>query len=727
MRRKWSSFGFIRGLELSPQRAPLALEKRNQYHLAMMCVLLAGVLWGSLVVRAPTTPGLTLGNPSPRDIWSNRSMSFTSDVLTEEKRFRAENAPENIAYSRDTNVLSEQRTQLSDLLRTIEQIRNDPQLEPNGISAKLAALPNSTLVISSELASSLAYLTTEQWETVRQNSLTMYDSALNTYNYTLNAEAINELRQISLPYWVKRISNPQIQQIVYLFTSSFLKANSVLDEETTARNKQEARNAVQPVTVQIQAGESIVRQGEIVTTLIEEKLRALGEVEPANKWQDYVGRAGLSILVSFLLGFYILRNQRAIWMHRRSVWVIFALIAICFMMARLVIPLGVAWEFMFPLAAIAILLAALFNAPLAIVVSGLLSLLIGFVSDNQLSLQATLMFSSIAGILVVRRGERTLNFLLAGLAVTLVIVVSQSMFLLSAFSNSTIDQFLPIALTSITNGLLSALVALGLYNLAGHLADVVTPLQLMELAHPAQPLLRKLIREAPGTYYHSISVGNLAESAAEAIGADALLLRVAAYYHDIGKTIRPYFYTDNQSDRENVHNDLDPQTSAEIICEHVTEGEKMAKQARLPRQIVDFIPTHHGTSVIKHFYQLALQQQDTVNINNYRYPGPKPSTREQGILMLADTVEATVRSKAQNGKILSSRDEHVNGPRQPGMQTIEELVSSIIEDKMRTGQLDDCELMVKDITKIRQAFITTLQGIYHPRVDYTPQLIKPQN
>lgn len=153
----------------------------------------------------------------------------------------------------------------------------------------------------------------------------------------------------------------------------------------------------------------------------------------------------------------------------------------------------------------------------------------------------------------------------------------------------------------------------------------------------------------------------------------------------------------------------------------------MAKQARLPRQIVDFIPTHHGTSVIKHFYQLALQQQDTVNINNYRYPGPKPSTREQGILMLADTVEATVRSKAQNGKILSSRDEHVNGPRQPGMQTIEELVSSIIEDKMRTGQLDDCELMVKDITKIRQAFITTLQGIYHPRVDYTPQLIKPQN
>ncbi|HET9221078.1 MAG TPA: HDIG domain-containing protein, partial [Roseiflexaceae bacterium] len=273
--------------------------------------------------------------------------------------------------------------------------------------------------------------------------------------------------------------------------------------------------------------------------------------------------------------------------------------------------------------------------------------------------------------------------------------------------------------------LLSAVLALGLYNLVGHLADVVTPLQLMELAHPAQPLLRKLIREAPGTYYHSVAVGNLAESAAEAIGADALLLRVAAYYHDIGKTIRPYFYTDNQSDRENVHNDLDPHTSAEIICEHVTEGEKMARNAGLPRQIVEFIPTHHGTSVIKHFYQLALQQQDSVNIDDYRYPGPRPRTREQGIMMLADSVEATVRSKAQNGKIISSRDEHANGNgRGGGMQTLEELVSSIIDERIRSGQLDECDLQIQDIGRIRHAFVSTLQGIYHPRVDYTPQIVK---
>jgi len=248
----------------------------------------------------------------------------------------------------------------------------------------------------------------------------------------------------------------------------------------------------------------------------------------------------------------------------------------------------------------------------------------------------------------------------------------------------------------------------------------------MELSHPTHPLLRKLIREAPGTYYHSVSVGNLAESAGEAIGADALLLRVASYYHDIGKTIRPYFFTDNQSDRENVHNDLDPHTSAEIICDHVIEGEKMARAAGVPRQVVDFIRAHHGTSIITHFYQLAVQQEDSVNLDDFRYPGPKPQTREQAIMMLADSVEATVRSKAQSGKIASSREDigTGNGRAQPGQQTLEELVNSIIDERIRSGQLDDCSLTLSDIAKIRQVFINTLQGIYHPRVDYTPQVVK---
>jgi hypothetical protein len=389
-------------------------------------------------------------------------------------------------------------------------------------------------------------------------------------------------------------------------------------------------------------------------------------------------------------------------------------------------PLGSAWPYSFPLAAVAILLAALFNPSLSIVATALLSTLVMFVGNRDFGLGVALFLSSVIGVFVVGRADRSLKFLLAGMTVAIIIALMQTTLWLMTFGENSPGQLIPIAIVSALNGLLSAIVALGLYNLAGHLAGIVTPFQLMELAHPAQPLLRKLIREAPGTYYHSVAVGNLAESAAEAIGADALLLRVAAYYHDIGKSVRPYFFADNQSDRENVHNDLDPQTSAEIIAEHVREGVTMAREVGLPRQIVDFIPTHHGTTVIKHFYQIALQREDTVNVEHFRYPGPKPQTREQAILMLADSVEATVRAKSQNGKLIGARSGHANGNGNGHntMQTLDELVNSIVDDRVRSGQLDESPLTLHDIARIKQAFITTLQGIYHPRVDYAPQVVK---
>jgi putative nucleotidyltransferase with HDIG domain len=280
----------------------------------------------------------------------------------------------------------------------------------------------------------------------------------------------------------------------------------------------------------------------------------------------------------------------------------------------------------------------------------------------------------------------------------------------------------PTLLFASMNGALSTILSLGVFNLVSRAAGQVTPLQLMELAHPSRPLLRKLIREAPGTYYHSVAVGNLAEAAAEAVDADALMLRVAAYYHDIGKTIRPYFFTDNQMGRENVHNDLDPFTSAQIIIDHVREGVKMARGAGLPDQLVDFISTHHGTGLIKHFYQQALQVEDSVRAEDFRYPGPRPQTREQAILMLADSVEATVRSKAQNGKLAASQPEDGRQNGASGTQTLDELVQSIIELRVREGELDEAPLTMRELAQIKQAFVTSLQSIYHPRVDYTPQL-----
>jgi hypothetical protein len=377
------------------------------------------------------------------------------------------------------------------------------------------------------------------------------------------------------------------------------------------------------------------------------------------------------------------------------------------------------------MATIVLVLAVVFNSHLALACATLLAIVTGLLADESLPLALTMLVGSVAGIFSVRGAERPLTFLLAGLSIALATAVSEVGFWLITSVDVSWVGVSTIALFSGANGMLSSILALGLFNIVGHVAGVVTPLQLMELAHPSQPLLKKLMREAPGTYSHSVSVGNLAESAAEAVGADALLLRVAAYYHDIGKTIRPYFFTDNQTGRENVHNDLDPQTSAAIIIDHVREGIKMGEAVRLPQPIIDFIATHHGTHTVSHFYQLALREQDMVDIEDFRYPGPRPYTREQGIMMLADSVEATVRAKAQHGQIISQsmRDSSSNG-QLGGAQTLEELVRSIMDERVRSGQLDNTHLTLRDLVLIREAFISSLQGIYHPRVEYAPQMIK---
>jgi cyclic-di-AMP phosphodiesterase PgpH len=263
----------------------------------------------------------------------------------------------------------------------------------------------------------------------------------------------------------------------------------------------------------------------------------------------------------------------------------------------------------------------------------------------------------------------------------------------------------------------SAVAAVGLFAVMGSVFGIVTVFQLMELANPSQPVLRRLVVETPGTYHHSLMVGNLAERAAEAIGGDALLARVAAYYHDIGKLANPAAYIENQAGGDNIHDDLDPETSAQMLKSHVSAGIDIAYKSGLPKAIIAFIPQHHGTAVMAYFYDRAREQAaapyggvetsegrkaaDAVDIRKFRHGGPKPQTREAAIIMLADSVEASVRS-------LSSRDE----------AAIRAMVERIIEDRIADDQFDECDLTLRDIEQIREAFVGQLLGMYHQRVAY---------
>jgi len=244
--------------------------------------------------------------------------------------------------------------------------------------------------------------------------------------------------------------------------------------------------------------------------------------------------------------------------------------------------------------------------------------------------------------------------------------------------------------------------------------------QLLELANPSQPLLRRLLVETPGTYHHSLMVGNLAERAAEAIGADPLLTRVAAYYHDIGKLSNPLAFIENQSGGENIHDELDPETSAQILKAHTAEGIDIAYKAKLPKSLIAFIPQHHGTAPMSYFYARArglaaepyggpqtaegAKAAAAVDERKFRHSGPKPQSKEAALIMLADGVEASVRS-------LASRDE----------PAIRAMVARIIDERMGDGQFDECDLTLRDVEKIKEAFVQQLLGMYHQRIAY------PQN
>jgi putative nucleotidyltransferase with HDIG domain len=331
-----------------------------------------------------------------------------------------------------------------------------------------------------------------------------------------------------------------------------------------------------------------------------------------------------------------------------------------------------------------------------------------YLSMGSALLTAYAVLGALAGVLVVGRGERLNSFLWAALAISVI-----NMLLFSAFWLPFVEAGAPTSgdaiLLAVLNGTLSAAIALIGYFVLGNVFEVTTPLQLTELSRPTHPLLRQLLLKASGTYHHTILVSNMAERAAAAIGADALLVRVGAYYHDIGKTVRPYFFAENIMDETSPHEKLDPLTSAQIIISHVKDGLDLAQKYHLPQPIQDFIREHHGRSLVKYFYMQAQRQtgpDEHVAEEDFRYPGPNPHSKETSILLLADTCEAAVRAV------------------RPGTrEELEALVDRLIDERMMSGELDNSDLTFSDLQKVRSVFLQVLQGVHHPRIIY-PEPVK---
>ncbi len=477
-----------------------------------------------------------------------------------------------------------------------------------------------------------------------------------------------------------------------------LRPTLVVDEVQTRRAREAARASVEPVRVRVLKDEVVVRRGEVVRPDHLRKLQALGLASTPWQADRLVGTALLAALVAALVGGYLSRFQPEVWASPKLVLLVGLLVWVGAAGTRLVATL--VHPMLVPPAAVAMLLTVLLNPRVSLFTAGVMAVLAGTFGGQDVRLAAVSYAGALGAVFAVRRIRRRKDLAYAGLLVG----GAQAAAALAAdlLVGAPLQEAATNAGLGVAGGVLCGILATGALPYLEDLFGLVTPIKLLELSDPSHPLLRRLQLEAPGTYHHTLMVANLAEAAAEAVGADPLLARVGTYYHDIGKLRRPGFFVENQVGGSNPHDRMTPTLSALAVAAHVRDGLELARQYRLPAVVADFIPQHHGTSLMAYFYHRAVEQrQEPVDPAAFRYEGPKPQSREAAIVMLADGVEAAARS-IQN----------------PTPDRIRELVRRIVHERLEDGQLDECDLTFRDLERITQVFTRLLVSLFHPRVEY---------
>jgi hypothetical protein len=645
---------------------------------------------------------LDAGDVAPEDILAPRAVSFVSTSETEAARADAEADVEPIYVeirpqaeirSRQLAAYDAEVTAVQAILADRDAGNLSPAETQDGLTEAAPTLRASQVAI-------LASLPTARWNAVAAEARRVLDQA---QAGAVREDALAEARQGAREAVSVDLA-PGEREMAGDLAADHIAANLAFSSEATAAARQEARAAVEPVRVTVQADEAIVRAGDPITTLDLEKLTELGLTEPEGELLPLIGYSLMAALLAILLIGFLWRFQPAIW-HRPRSLTLFLLILLVSAIAIRLAGDGTIVAYLVPTSAAVMLTGLLLGGAAGGAMAIGLAIVAGLVNAATLGPVMYVAAGGFASLVIILQAERLNAFVRAGLVLAMVNVsVVVAFGLLDGLDGTGIAQ---LAVAGMVNAALSVILAVGAFAVLGNVFGILTVFQMLELANPANPLLRRLLLETPGTYHHSVMVGNLAERAAETIGADPLLARVAAYYHDIGKMKNPLAFIENQAGGPNVHDDLSPETSARIIAAHVRDGVDLAQEYGLPPQVAGFIPQHHGTAVMGYFAGKAIQEGEVPDADAFRYPGPKPQTREAAIVMLADGVEASVRS-------LPRKDD----------ADIREMVDKIVDSRLADGQLDESNLTLRDIGQIRGSFVEQLLGMYHQRISY-PENVHP--
>jgi cyclic-di-AMP phosphodiesterase PgpH len=677
-----------------------------------LIVVLATILGVDFV---PQRLQVDVGTVATADIVAPRADEYVSAVETNLRKTAARAAVEPVYDFTTAKASATAEKQLREFelrVRPIDQAfaeTTPPEQRETLLATALPDLPD-------DVRTTLMALTPEKWVTVRAES-----------SLVLERTERGELRDSDVAPVQAQLSGEMAggleaeeRTLAAEIIAPLIVPNSSFSSSLTEQERTKQADLVEPFRVQFAPNETIVQRGEKIS---EFQLEAIDQFGLRNARPDVARLGGwlfLAILIVGLILGWIWRFRPEYW-HRNNALLLIGLILVGTAIALKATSGRAGLPFIVPTAAAGILLAILLDAGVATIVMVVIALLGGALNLNEnsaLEYAAYILVGGLAGIVTIRRGDRLQVFVQAGLAVAVANVLVVSTFALLGRHDA--RGLVELIGASVAAAAGSAVAAVGSFAVLGSLFGILTVFQLLELANPSQPLMRRLLVETPGTYHHSLMVGNLAERAAEAIGADPLLTRVAAYYHDIGKLANPLAFIENQAGGENIHDELNPEVSAQILKQHVADGIDVAYKNKLPKALIAFIPQHHGTAIMSYFYARARglaaepfggpmtpegsKAADGVDGRKFRHAGPKPQSKEAALIMLADGVEASVRS-------LSSRDE----------PAIRAMVARIIDERLSDGQFDECDLTLRDIERIREAFVGQLLGMYHQRIAY------PQN
>ncbi|RDI44005.1 hypothetical protein DFR59_10368 [Falsibacillus pallidus] len=703
-----------------------------------LALLIYGMLYSNV---KPETYDIELFSVAQKNIYSPKTV-IDEQKSEIEKDKAAEEVPNVYEYKKEA---AQNRVALiSSVFDFIEEVRQEPSDE--GDSAAEGDLPDETGVDSitasgkpkktideqlSSLKEKLSKNTTEDVTKYLPDSV--FKSLLEANESELSRVKSVVLNQIE-SIMGDKIKEEEVQgarkelekrMTSLSFTKPVLDAgielgkyaivpNNIYSPELTKERKQQAMDAIEPE--KIFQGELLVQKDQTIDKEVYRKLKLLGLLKSNPTIKPLIG---LAIFVFMIVGTLYLHYHHVKEPEEKNQnrLIMISIILLSSLLIMKVIDLVEELDiediaYLFPAAMAPMLVRILLNDRVAMIVTIILaacgSIIFHGGVDGTIDVEIALyiLFSGLSGILFISNQKHRVNILQAGIFVSFVNVLLLFFLVLMGNGQFTRMEYVYYIIFAFVSGITSAVLTIGFLPFFEAGFGILSSMKLIELSNPNHPLLKKILTEAPGTYHHSVMVANLAEAACEAIGENGLLARVGCYYHDIGKTKRPVFFIENQVNIDNPHDRLSPEASKDIIIAHATDGANMLRKYKMPQEIIDIAEQHHGTTLLKYFYYKAKEKDEDIDEASFRYPGPKPQTKEAAIIAVADSVEAAVRSKNN-----------------PSPEEISKVVHQIVQDRLKDGQFSQCDITLKELEVVKKTFCETLNGIFHSRIEY-PEMKK---